>query len=83
MNAINDAVSPEVAAGLKSVAVNPDEEFVGNETVCRRLDVCSNTLTAWRKSGKIPYIKSGGRKLLFHWPTVKATLLRAQNGGNQ
>ena len=31
-------------------------------------------------AGKIPYLKLG-RRVLFHWPSVEAALLRMQRGG--
>jgi hypothetical protein len=31
-------------------------------------------------SGKIPFVRLGGRRILFHWPSVEAALLRYQRG---
>jgi hypothetical protein len=36
----------------------------------------------WRTTGKIPCVRLGGRRILFHWPSVEAALLRHQHGGN-
>jgi hypothetical protein len=32
-------------------------------------------------TGKIPCVRLGGRRILFHWPSVEAALLRHQRGG--
>jgi hypothetical protein len=35
----------------------------------------------WRMTGKIPCVRLGGSRILFHWPSVEAALLRHQRGG--
>ena len=47
-----------------------------------RLPVSRRTLFNWRNSGKIPSVRLGGRRILFHWPSVEAALLRHQRGGD-
>lgn len=47
-----------------------------------RVPVSERTLRAEVKKGRIPAIRlPHGRRLLFHWPSVEAALLRHQRGG--
>ena len=65
-----------------SQAPGSKADFINEKQLLERLPVSRRTLFAWRKSGKIPYVQLGGRRILFHWPSVEATLLRHQRGGN-
>ena len=66
----SDAGRPEPGTG---------SDFIDQTEFLRRVPVSRRTLATWRFSGKIPYVAvSGSRRVLFHWPTVEATLLRAQ-----
>jgi predicted site-specific integrase-resolvase len=56
--------------------------FIDEKQLLARLPVSRRTLFSWRTSGKIPYVQLGGRRILFHWPSVEAALLRYQRGGN-
>jgi hypothetical protein len=42
------------------------------------LPISRRTLFNWRMTGKIPCVRLGGRRILFHWPSVEAALLRYQ-----
>ena len=55
--------------------------FIDEKQLLARLPISRRTLFAWRMTGKIPYVRLSGRRILFHWPTVEATLLRFQRGG--
>jgi excisionase family DNA binding protein len=55
--------------------------FIDEKEMLQRLPISRRTLFSWRKSGKIPYVRLGGRRVLFHWPSVEAALLRMQKGG--
>lgn len=58
----------------------PTEEgvgFINDAELLRRIPVCKATLKNWRTRGWLPYIKAGAR-ILYHWPTVRAALLRRQ-----
>ncbi len=56
--------------------------FIDEKELLKRLPVSRRTLFAWRETGKIPCVKlPGGRRVLFHWPSVEAALLRKQIGG--
>lgn len=53
--------------------------FIDEKQLLSRLPVSRRTLFNWRTSGKIPCVRLGGRRILFHWPSVEAVLLRHQN----
>jgi predicted site-specific integrase-resolvase len=55
--------------------------FIDEAEVLRRLPISRRTLFNWRTSGKIPCVRLGGRRILFHWPSVEQALLRQQRGG--
>jgi len=57
--------------------------FIGEKELLKRLPVSRRTLFNWRTTGKIPFVRLGGRRVLFHWPSIEAALLRKQNGGAQ
>jgi len=56
--------------------------FIDEKELLRRLPVSRRTLFSWRTTGKIPSVRLGGRRVLFHWPSVEAALLRMQKGGS-
>jgi hypothetical protein len=53
--------------------------FINQKQLLARLPISRRTLFNWRTSGKIPCLRPGGRRILFHWPSVEAALLRYQN----
>ena len=55
--------------------------FLNQKQLLARLPISRRTLFNWRTSGKIPCVRPGGRRILFHWPSVEAALLRHQRGG--
>jgi hypothetical protein len=55
--------------------------FIDEKQLLARLPVSRRTLFNWRRTGKIPCVRLGGRRILFHWPSVEAALLRNQRGG--
>ena len=57
--------------------------FIDEKELLKRLPVSRRTLFSWRTSGKIPFVHLGGRRVLFHWPSIEAALLRKQKGGVQ
>jgi hypothetical protein len=59
---------------------NPLPEFIDEEELLRRIPICRRTLFEWRKQKKIPFVQVGPRRIIFHWPSVKAALLRFQEG---
>jgi len=65
-------------------AARPGESnFINEKELLKRLPVSRRTLFSWRMTGKIPSVRLGGRRVLFHWPSVEATMLRWQKGGVQ
>jgi hypothetical protein len=59
----------------------PIGDFIDTPELLRRLPVCRKTLNNWRQANKLPYIQAGGRRVLYHWPSVQNALLRQQRGG--
>jgi excisionase family DNA binding protein len=57
--------------------------FIDEKELLKRLPVSRRTLFSWRATGKIPFVRLGGRRVLFHWPSIEAALLRNQKGGVQ
>jgi predicted site-specific integrase-resolvase len=66
-----------------SLGVTPIAEtgFINQKQLLARLPISRRTLFNWRTSGKIPSVRLGGGRILFHWPSVEAALLREQQGG--
>ena len=58
-----------------------DAGFIDEKQLLARLPISRRTLFNWRFSGNIPYVNVGGRRVLYHWPSVEAALLRRQRGG--
>jgi hypothetical protein len=71
-------------AGMSDNAIQTappcDAGFIDEKQLLARLPVSRRTLFNWRTSGKIPCVRLGGRRILFHWPSVEAALLRQQKG---
>jgi predicted site-specific integrase-resolvase len=63
---------------LNQSASASGEAFLDEKQILARLPVSRRTLFNWRASGKIPCVRPGGRRILFHWPSVEAALLRQQ-----
>jgi hypothetical protein len=55
--------------------------FLNQKQLLARLPISRRTLFNWRMTGKIPCVRLGGRRILFHWPSIEAALLRYQQGG--
>lgn len=53
--------------------------FISEPQVLARVSVCRRTWYNWRKNGFVPYVKLG-RRILYHWPSVEAAILRRQKG---
>jgi predicted site-specific integrase-resolvase len=66
--------------GNQTSAIKADS--IDEKQLLEQLPVSRRTLFSWRKAGKIPHVRLGGRRIIFHWPSVEATLLRNQRGGN-
>jgi predicted site-specific integrase-resolvase len=56
--------------------------FIDEKELLARLPVSRRTLWQWREDGKIPCVRvPGGRRVIYHMPSVEAALLRLQKGG--
>ena len=56
--------------------------FVGFDALAAAVPLSARTLREQIKRGQIPTIRlPGGRRLLFHLPSVEKSLLRFQRGG--
>jgi len=67
----------------QTTPANTTPDFINEQELLRRLPVSRRTLFSWRMTGKIPFVRLGGRRVLFHWPSIEAALLRKQKGGAQ
>jgi predicted DNA-binding transcriptional regulator AlpA len=72
---------PEIPASTPPNPPAPSAAFINEKELLKRLPVSRRTLFSWRTKGKIPSVRLGGRRILFHWPSVEAALLRMQMGG--
>lgn len=73
---------PEAATGGTKLAANNEAAFIDQAELLRRLPVARRTLFNLRKDGRIPFVRLGGRRICFHWPSVEAALVRQERGGN-
>lgn len=82
-NAETATETTKLAASNKLQSCQPPESeskvFLDETELLARLPVCRRTIHNWIKAGKLPVVKIG-RRILFHWPTVEAALLRHQRG---
>jgi predicted site-specific integrase-resolvase len=60
------------------IASTPEPAFIDQEELLRRLPVSRRTIFSWRSAGKIPFVRLGGRKVLYHWKSVESALIRHQ-----
>jgi predicted site-specific integrase-resolvase len=59
-----------------------EPDFIDEKQLLARLPVSRRTLASWRKQGRIPFVRMpGARRVLYHWQSVAASLLRMQRGG--
>ena len=83
------SVTPPASAGVTDTGIRAEQNqtsvgeagFIDQKQLLARLPISRRTLFNWRTSGKIPCVRLGGRRILFHWPSVEAALLRHQHGG--
>jgi hypothetical protein len=69
-------------ANATQQAPSGETGFIDEKELLKRLPVSRRTLFSWRTTGKIPFVRLGGRRVLFHWPSIEAALLRMQTGGS-
>lgn len=71
-----------MSENLIQTAAPGEAGFIDEKQLFARVPISRRTGWNWRKSGKIPYVKIG-RRVLYHWPSVEAALLRQQRGGGE
>ena len=82
-NPVTELAYPADQTQRKPERIPPLEPgFIGQKQLLARLPISRRTLYNWRRAGKIPSVRIGGRRILFHWPSVEAALLRHQRGGS-
>jgi len=80
MNTVIDELQATAAPNV--VAINASGDFYGFDGLCAAVPLSPRTLRALIKQGLIPHIRmKGGRRLIFHGPSVNRALLRFQKGG--
>jgi hypothetical protein len=83
------SVRPSASADIRNAGTWTEQSqssageigFINEKQLLAKLPISRRTLFNWRMSGKIPCVRLGGRRILFHWPSVEAALLRYQRGG--
>jgi hypothetical protein len=65
-------------ASASATSENISADFITSKELLRRIPICRKTLSGYVKTGKIPSVRLGGRKLLFHVPSVTEAILRFQ-----
>jgi predicted DNA-binding transcriptional regulator AlpA len=81
------SVTPPANAGVRDSGIRAEQNktsageacFIDEKQLLARLPISRRTLFNWRTTGKIPCVRLGGRRILFHWPSVEAALLRHQH----
>lgn len=53
-------------------------DFIDQKELMKRIPVSRRTLQTWRMEGRIPSVKAGTRRVLYHWPSVYTVLVRKQ-----
>jgi hypothetical protein len=74
--------SPSTTGPATKEAKTLPEGFIDIKEMLRRIPVCRKTLWNLCQSEKIPSVKLGDR-VIFHWVSVEASLLRKQRGAFQ
>ena len=75
------SVMPPSSLGAKENGVRGESSFIDEKQLLAKLPISRRTLFNWRTTGKIPCVRLGGRRILFHWLNVEAALPRHQRGG--
>jgi hypothetical protein len=83
------SVMPPASAGVRDTGIRDEQNqttagetgFIDQKQLLARLPISRRTLFNWRTTGKIPCVRLGRCRILFHWPSVEAALLRHQRGG--
>lgn len=78
-----DESQPQTRREFFAAQTPPGEPagFIDTDELLRRLPVSRGTIQNWCRSGKIPFIKTPGRRVLFCWENVANALRRMERGG--
>ena len=71
---------PELTPRIESPEALKD--FIDESELLRHLPMSRRTVFNQRLKGEIPFIRLAGRRIIYHWPSVQAALLRKQRGGD-
>jgi hypothetical protein len=69
----------DMSEELNQTAPARDSGFIEEPELRQRIPVSRRTLYDWRHKGVLPFVQID-RKIIYHWPTVEAALLRKQRG---
>jgi hypothetical protein len=83
------SLTPPASADVRDAGIRSEQNqtpaggasFINQKQLLALLPISRRALFNWRKTGKIPCVRLGGSRILFHWPSVEAALLRHQHGG--
>src|SRR5688572_15842094 len=68
-------------AAMKETQPPIDTDFIFETELLRRVPISRRTSNTWRGTGILPFIQPpGSRRVIYHWPSVQAALLRIQKG---
>jgi hypothetical protein len=70
------------AEKLSALPLEYERPFLTVAELQKKIPVSRRTIFAWRKQGWLPSVQAGA-KILFHWKSVEAALLRMQRGADQ
>jgi len=80
----NTAGPAENAAPIPALPANQSAlqpQFINFAELSRHVPLCERSLREAIRRGQIPSIRlPGGRRVVFHWDSVQAALLRMQRG---
>lgn len=68
-----DKILDGISQALKNRNSLADDQFLTTKEVCKLLCISPRTLQEWRNTGKIPFIKIGG-KVLYEEKDIKISL---------
>jgi len=64
-----------------ALPANAQDGFISERELRQRLPLSGRTLYSMRTSGRLPFVRlPGSRRVIYHWRSVEAALLRQQRG---
>ena len=80
-NISGNAAKVDAAIALPPIQNKLPTSFINFEELKRHVPLCERSLREAVRRGQIPSIRlPGGRRVVFHWDSVQAALLRMQCG---